>query len=191
MSTPARRIQDILRELSDAEAKVNALVNITDEDIDRMLTVQETPSGGVTTGQPTTPQAILDAISVAAATDAASYVQQKLNQMQQAAQNVSDYLDAEAARIAALAFETPKTAARETGVTVKVPAPRAAKPPPAVPEDIYEAMMDAFAAIYFTFMAMMTGQIEYKASDARMWADELIKFAEFFSKVTAGAEGGS
>jgi hypothetical protein len=191
MSTPARRIQDILRELSDAEAKVNALLNITDDDIDRMLTVTETPTGQVTTGQPTTPQQILNAISVAAATDAASYVSQRLAQMQQAAQNVSDYLDAEAARIAALAFETPKATARETGVTIRVPAPRAAKPPPTVPPEIYEAMMDAFAAIYYTLMSMLTGQTEYKAAEARMWADELLKFAEFFAKVTVSGEGGS
>jgi hypothetical protein len=191
MSTPARRIQDILKELSDAETKVNALTSITDDDIDKMLTVTETPTGQVTTGQPTTPQAVLNAISTAAAVDAASYVQQKLNQMQQSAQNTSDFLDAEAARISALAYETPKTTARETGVTVKVPAPRAAKPPPTVPPEVYEAMMDAFAAIYFTFMAMMTGQMEYKATEARMWADELIKYAEFFSKVVAGGEGGS
>jgi hypothetical protein len=190
MSTPAKRIQDILRELSDAEEKINSLTNITDDDIDRMLTVTETPTGGVTTGQPTTPQQILNAISTAAAVDAANYVTQKLNQMQQAAQNVSDFLDAEAARISALSFETPKTTARETGVTVRVPAPRAAKPPPTVPPEVYEAMMDAFAAIYFTFMAMMTGQTEYKASEARMWADELIKFAEFFAKVMPSGEGG-
>jgi len=191
MSSPLKRIQDILRELSEAEAKVNALINLSDSDIDKMLTIQETPTGQVTTGQPTTPQAILDAISVAAAADAASYVTQKLSQMQQAAQNVSDYLDAEAARIAALAFETPKATARETGVTVKVPAPRAAKPPPTVPAEVYEAMMDAFTAIYYTFMAMMTGQLEYKPTEARTWADELLKYAEFFSKVTVSGEGGS
>jgi hypothetical protein len=191
MSAPLKRIQDVLKELSDAEAKVNALLNVTDGDIDKMLTVQETPTGQVTTGQPTTPQTVLDAISVTAAVDAASYVTQRLAQMQQAAQNASDFLDAEAARIAALAFGTPKATARETGVTVRVPAPRAAKPPPTVPPEIYEAMMDAFAAIYYVFMAMMTGQVEYKATEARMWADELIKFAEFFSKVTVSGEGGS
>ena len=189
MSTPARRIQDILRELSEAEAKVNSLLNIADSDIDRMLTVQETPTGQVTTGQPTTPQAILDAISVAAAADAASYVIQRLSQMQQAAQNASDYLEAEAARISAMAFETPKTTARETGVTVRVPAPRPTRPPPTVPEEVYAAMMDVFTAIYFTLMAMLTGQAEYKAAEARMWADELLKYAEFFSKVTPSGEG--
>jgi hypothetical protein len=111
--------------------------------------------------------------------------------MQQAAQNVSDYLDAEAQRISAMAFETPKATVRETGVTVRVPAPRAAKPPPTVPEEVYAAMMDIFIAIYFTLMAMLTGQTEYKAAEARMWADELIKYAEFFSKVAASGEGGS
>jgi hypothetical protein len=190
MSTPAKRIQDILQELSEAEEKTNRLTNITDDDIDRMLTVTETPTGQVTTGQPTTPQAVLNAISTTAAVDAASYVQQKLTQMQQSAQNTSDFLDAEAARISALASETPKTTIREAGVTTRVTTTRAVKPPPAVPEDVYEAMMDAFAAIYFTFMAMMTGQMEYKPAEARMWADELIKYAEFFSKVVASGEGG-
>jgi len=191
MSTPARRIQDILRELSEDEAKVNRLINLTDSDIDRMLTVTETPAGQVTTGQPTTPLAILDAISTAAAADAASYVTQRLAQMQQAAQNVADYLDAEAARIAALSFETPKTTARETGVTVRVPAPRPTRPPPTVPEEVYAAMMDVFIAMYYTLMAMLTGQTEYKAAEARMWADELLKYAEFFSKVVPSGEGGS
>jgi hypothetical protein len=191
MSTPARRIQDILRELSEDEEKINRLTNITDDDIDKMLTVQETPSGGVTTGQPTTPQQILNAISTAAAVDAASYVTQKLNQMQQSAQNTSDYLDAEAQRISAMASGTPTVTVREAGVTTRVTTARAAKPPPTVPPEVYEAMIDAFAAIYFTFMAMMTGQMEYKASDARMWADELLKYAEFFSKVVASGEGGS
>jgi hypothetical protein len=190
MSAPARRIQDILRELSEAEAKVNSLLNITDSDIDKMLTVTETPTGQITTGQPTTPQAILNAISTAAAADAASYVIQRLTQMQQAAQNVNDYLEAEAARITALSFEAPRTTARETGVTVRVPAPRAAKPPPTVPPEVYEAMMDVFTAMYYTLMSMLTGQAEYKPAEARMWADELIKYAEFFSKVTVSGEGG-
>jgi hypothetical protein len=190
MSTPARRVQDILRELSEDEEKINRLVNLTDDDIDKMLTVTETPTGQVTTGQPTTPQAILNAISVAAAADAASYVQQRLSQMQRTAQNVAEYLDAEAQRIAALSFETPKTSIRETGVTVRVPAPRPTRPPPTVPEEVYEAMMDAFTAIYFTLMSMLTGQAEYKPAEARMWADELLKYAEFFSKVTASGESG-
>jgi hypothetical protein len=191
MSTPAKRIQDILRELSETEAKVNALINITDSDIDKMLTVTETPTGGVTTGQPTTPSTVQSAISTAAATDAASYVIQRLNQMQQAAQNASDYLETEAARIAALSFATPKATARETGVTVRVAAARAPKPPPTVPEEVYAAMMDVFIAMYYTLMAMLTGQAEYKPAEARMWADELIKYAEFFSKVTVSGEGGS
>jgi hypothetical protein len=191
MSTPLKRIQDILQELSKNEEKINRLTNITDDDIDRTLTVQETPTGQVTTGQPTTPQQILNAISTAAAADAASYVTQKLNQMQQSAQNTSDFLDAEAQRISAMASETPKTTIREAGVTTRVTTTRTAKPPPTVPEEVYEAMMDAFAAIYFTFMAMMTGQMEYKASEARAWADELIKYAEFFSKVVASGESGS
>jgi len=174
MSEPLARIQAVLQELAKAVSQVDALLGMTDADIDKMI---EAGAGAPTASA---------ALQATANADAAAYAQliQTLQaDLSQAADSWSAWLDAQTQRILSFAAETPTVTSPQHKVVQQVVT---VKPPPAVPAPLYDALLSIAEVLYYTIMAGLSGEVAMKPADVDRYIDTFIKIVEVASKVARG-----